>query len=73
VAGAADLYLDLLAKSLTGTLYAAEPDHDHTNVGTFIVEFTRHYMRGNAVTMLPRVRLDNMRDCIEAATGSPAT
>jgi hypothetical protein len=60
-----DLYLDLLAKSLTGTLYQAEPDHDNPNVGKFVVEFTMHYVRGNAITMLPRVRLDNIRHCIE--------
>jgi O-methyltransferase len=24
-----------------------------------------HYMRGNAITMLPRVRLDNIRSCIQ--------
>jgi hypothetical protein len=62
---ATDLYLDLLARSLTGTLYSPEPDHDDPDAGRFVVAFTMHYMRGNAVTMLPRKRLDNIRHCIE--------
>lgn len=62
---AVDLYLNLLARSLTGTLYQDEPDHDNPDVGKFVVSFTMHYMRGNAVTMLPRVRLENIRRCIE--------
>ena len=62
---AVNLYLDLLARSLTGTLYEPEPDHDNPNVGKFVTAFTMHYMRGNAITMLPRVRLDNIRHCIE--------
>jgi O-methyltransferase len=62
---AVGLYLDLLAKSLTHTLYEDEPDHDNPNVGRFVVTFTMHYMRGHAVTMLPRARLDNIRYCIE--------
>jgi hypothetical protein len=66
---AVDLYLDLLAKSLTGTLYQAEPDHDNPNVGRFVVAFAMHYMHGNAITMLSRVRLYNIRHCIEALIG----
>jgi hypothetical protein len=60
-----DLYLDLLSKSLTATLYEPEPDHDSTNVQKFVVAFTMHYMRGNAITMLPVVRLENIRRCVE--------
>ena len=63
---ATDMYLNLLAKSLTATLYDDEPDHDSENVGSFVVNFTRHYMLGDAVTMLPRVRLGNIRACVEA-------
>jgi hypothetical protein len=60
-----DLYLNLLAKSLTDTLHSDEPDHDNPNVGQFVVSFAMHYIRGSAVTMLPRVRLENVRFCIE--------
>ena len=62
---AVDLYLDLLAKSLTDTLREPEPDHDNPDVGQFVVNFAMHYMHGSAVTMLPRVRLDNIRQCVE--------
>ena len=60
-----DLYLDLLAKSLTGTLYEPEPDHDNPDAGRFVVAFTMHYIRGTAVTMLPTKRLHNIRRCVE--------
>ena len=63
---AADLYLRLLAKSLTATLHDDEPDHDSENVGHFVVKFARHYMTGSAITMLPRLRLQNIRSCVEA-------
>lgn len=56
------LYLDLLKKSLTNTLLHEEPKHDDT--AKFIYEFTAHYIKGTAVTMLPRVRLDNLQACI---------
>jgi len=62
---AVDLYLDLLQRSLTGTLYDDEPNHDNPDPNSFGAAFVRHYMRGSAITMLPRVRLDNIRMCIE--------
>lgn len=61
----ADLYLDLLKRSLTGTLYEPEPNHDSADARGFVVAFMMHYIRGGAVTMLPHVRLDNIRFCIE--------
>jgi len=62
---AIDLYLDLLKRSLTATVYDEEPNHDSEDVRSFVAGFVLHYIRGNAVTMLPRVRLDNIRTCIE--------
>jgi len=59
-----DLYLDLLKKSLTGTLFAAEPDVDQDNEARFVYEFNRHYIRGQAVSMMPVVRLDNLQSCL---------
>lgn len=61
---AAGLYLDLLKKSLTDTLSAAEPD---VNAGhaRFALDFLNHYIRGRAVTMLPRARLDQLQACTE--------
>jgi hypothetical protein len=58
-------YLDLLKRSLTDTIAGAEPDHDTRQLSKFVVEFTRHYIDGRAVTMLPLARLDNIQDCIE--------
>jgi hypothetical protein len=59
-----DLYLDLLKKSLTGTLFHAEPDVEQAD-RVLTVQMVRHYMEGPAVSMLPLVRLDNLRGCIE--------
>jgi hypothetical protein len=62
----AERYLDLLKKVLTNTLVAAEPDASAGDA-TFVMNFLEHYVRGPAVTMLPRVRLDNIQACIEDA------
>lgn len=59
-----DLYLNLLKKSLTNTLFEQEPDADGAQE-RFIPDFARHYIRGSAITMLPMVRLNNLQSCIE--------
>lgn len=59
-----ELDLDLLKKTLTDTLDAQEPDADHGGP-RYIVDFLNHYIRGRAVTMLPRRRLDHLQACIE--------
>ena len=56
-----DLYLELLKKSLTDTLRAEEPDADDSNASAYVVDFVRHYIRGDAVTMLPMARLEVIR------------
>ncbi|TMQ05145.1 MAG: macrocin O-methyltransferase [Deltaproteobacteria bacterium] len=61
---AADLYLDLLKKVLTGTLAGREPDVDDP---AYVEGFLAHYIRGHALTMTPLVRLDNARHCVEQA------
>lgn len=60
----AELYLDLLKKSVTATLFAQEPDPDQESQSQFLHGFVNHYIRGTALTMLPRVRLDHLQDCI---------
>jgi hypothetical protein len=35
------------------------------NSAAFSIDFLHHYIRGEAVTMLPMVRLQNIRECIE--------
>lgn len=59
---AVNLYLDLLKKVLTGTLTKDEPDIDDPR---YLNGFIDHYISGNAFTMVPRVRLDNIQACIE--------
>lgn len=60
------LPLDLLKRVLTGTVDAVEPDFDRgTSDSRFMVDFLRHYIRGDAVTMVPRRRLDHLQQCIE--------
>ncbi len=62
MATVADSYLDLLEKVLTGTLVQAEPDVDDPR---FVRLFLEHYIRGNAYTMVPLVRMRNVRRCVE--------
>jgi hypothetical protein len=62
---AAQLYLDLLKRSLTDTLFKAEPDHgDPGDLGLTLARID-HYVRGRAVSMLPLARMDNLQACIE--------
>lgn len=58
---AESLYLDLLKKVLTDTLRRREPDIDAPQ---FIRGFRDHYIRGEAVTMVPLARLDNVQACL---------
>lgn len=60
----AELYLDLLKKSLTATLYASEPDHDQSSQAKFLKGFVAHYIHGSALTMLPTVRLNHLQSCL---------
>jgi len=61
---AVGLYLDLLKASLTDTLFAAEPDADNESELQYVQGFIKHYIRGNAISMLPRARLDNLQACV---------
>jgi O-methyltransferase len=63
-APAVALYLNLLKRSLTNTIFAAEPDTDDKNQPRFIAGFIKHYVSGTAVSMLPLARLDNLQDCM---------
>jgi hypothetical protein len=58
----ADLYLGLLAKVLTGTVVTTEPELDAPD---FIRSFRDHYVRGEAMTMVPLARLENIRACVD--------
>lgn len=60
----AELYLDLLKKSLTATLFADAPDHDQESQAAFLRGFVAHYIRGTALTMLPVGRLNHLQTCV---------
>ena len=57
-------YLTLLRKCLTNTLHNAEPDHDSAHLASFVHRFTNHYIKSDAVSMLPKSRFDNLEYCI---------
>ena len=57
-----ELYLSLLKRVLTDTIFADEPDADAGGLA-FLDGFIDHYIRGRAVTMVPLVRLDNVHRC----------
>lgn len=63
-AAAASLYLDLLKRTLTNTLFSAEPDTDQENEQYFVGEFINHYIEGNAISMLPLARFNNLLSCV---------
>jgi hypothetical protein len=61
--GPVGLYLDLLKKTLTNTIYATEPGEE--SEALFVREFIDHYIQGTAISMLPLARLDNLQFCID--------
>lgn len=63
VADSVALYLSLLKRSLTDTLFGPEPDADGPE-HRYVVDFIDHYIDGRAISMLPLARLDNLQMCI---------
>jgi len=59
----ADLYLDLLKRSLTNTIFNSEPDIDDDEF-RFTMQRVSHYVDSDAVSMIPLARFDNMQKCI---------
>lgn len=53
-----NLKIDLFKKYLTGTVGTNEPKISDP---TFLKDFFNHYIKGEAYTMLPMVRLDNLQ------------
>jgi len=59
------LYLGLLKRSLTNTLYQNEPDGDNQErEHVYLHNFVRHYVKGQAVSMLPIARMNNIEMCV---------
>jgi hypothetical protein len=61
--GPVGLYLDLLKKTLTNTIYNPEPGEESEAI--FVRGFIDHYIQGTAISMLPMARLDNLPDRAE--------
>ena len=57
------LYLNLLKRSLTNTLFDLEPDIDDDEF-RFVRDRANHYVKGAAISMLPLGRLDNIENCV---------
>jgi hypothetical protein len=62
---AADLYLKLIERVLTNTLFEVEPDTDQESELHYVQGFIQHYINGPAISMLPIARFGNLRACIE--------
>jgi hypothetical protein len=62
---AADLYLNLLKRTLTNTIFESEPDIDDDEF-RFTMQRVSHYVDSSAVSMIPLARFDNIRNCIES-------
>jgi Macrocin-O-methyltransferase (TylF) len=60
---AARLYLELLKRSLTNTIFAVEPDAE-TDTFRYVGAAISHYQQSSAVSMLPLARLNNLEECI---------
>jgi hypothetical protein len=58
----ADMYLDLLKRAITNTIFATEPDIDDDEF-RFTMMFASHYVQSGAVSMLPLARLENIQHC----------
>jgi hypothetical protein len=61
---AVGLYLDLLKRSLTNTLFADEPNADDALEARYVAGFVSHYIKGPAVSMLPLARMNNLQRCV---------
>ncbi len=59
----AELYLDLLKRSLTNTIFDSEPDIDDDEF-RFTMHRVTHYVDSGAVSMIPLARFDNIKNCI---------
>jgi macrocin-O-methyltransferase TylF-like protien len=59
-----ELYVDLLKRSLTNTIFRDEPDVNRDETARYVAAAIIHYQKSSAVSMLPLTRLDNLQFCI---------
>ena len=62
---APELYLNLLKRTLTNTLFSEEPNPEESPA-QFWSGFIAHYIQGVAISMLPMARLDQLQACIKS-------
>jgi hypothetical protein len=62
---AADMYLELLKRSLTNTIFDGEPDIDDDEF-RYTMNCAAHYVNSDAVSMITLTRFDNIRNCVES-------
>jgi hypothetical protein len=62
----AELYLNLLKRSLTNTIFEPEPNPAEEMPARYVQAAIKHYQQSAAVSMLPLVRLDNLEFCIRS-------
>jgi hypothetical protein len=60
-----NLYLDLLKRSLTNTIFQREPDIDDDEF-RFAMDCATHYVDSAAVSMITLARFDNIKNSIES-------
>lgn len=64
----AERYLDLLARSLTGTLHKPEPAREGVPFEDFAAAFHAHYIHNKEVcSCLPLARMQNIHGCVREA------
>ncbi len=61
----ARMYLDLLKRSLTNTIFESEPDIDDDEF-RYTMNCATHYVNSDAVSMITWARFDNILNCIES-------
>jgi hypothetical protein len=59
-----ELYIDLLKRSLTNTIFRDEPDANQDDTVRYVAEAITHYQKSPAISMLPLARFDNLQFCI---------
>ena len=57
------MYLELLKRVLTDTIWNKEPSRESMGA-EFVRNFADHYIEGNAISLLPLERFDNLQYCM---------
>jgi len=61
---AGTLYLDLLKRVLTNTVFNEEPDASEGSTVRYVEAAITHYQQSVALSMIPLARFDNLQSCI---------